>query len=365
MKPNMTCRWIVKCVRGILVAALSVLTACSPNTPTPVWDFPRQGTLSELKGSVELLAAEGGTFASAARGAVWAVNAQIRTGETGVARLTLVDGIYLRLGPNTLLTNRSLPAQWQLVLERGILWSILNGSSFTVVTPLGQVSAQGSAVAFKYDSGDPATPADDIWIIQCLRGSCQFQDGAQSISLGNLGQLTIADGGARVEQSVASRADVDEFVTNNSEALRLLVSQRTAAPAPSDTPLPGAAPTATHYPSGVTVPTPDLDAAAEEAPVMESAIAPVTPTSSPTLSPTATRTATPTKTPTATARPTRKVVPTQRPPTNTPVPPPTEPPPPPRPPKPTSPPPPPPTNPPPPPPTEPPQRTPGPTKAPA
>ncbi len=303
---------------------LSGVAACSPSTPTPGWVFPRRGVLSELTGGVEMLGADGTDFATADRGSVWDVNAQIQIGETGTARLNLVDGIYLRLGPNTLLINRSLPSQWQLDLQRGVLWGILSSRTFTVVTPLGQVTAQGTAVTLKYDSGDPATLADDVWIVQCLRASCQVKSGTQSIVLGDLGQLAIAANGTRVEQSTASKADVDDFVANNPEASRLLANQLAAAPAPSETALPvpeltalltatkRAALTATAVAKMTRASIPTLSGT----PPTATPTATVTKTPTVTATPTVTTTRTPTQTPTATPRPTRKYVP----PTYTPTP---------------------------------------------
>jgi hypothetical protein len=295
--------WFIRCT---LIVGFG-LAACTPPTPTPAWSIPRRGTLSELRGIVEIRAADGDAFANAARGSVWDVSAQIRTGADSLARLNLVDGIYLRLGPNTSLINRSLASEWQLELTQGILWSILNARSLTLVTPLGQVTAQGAAATFKYGVGDPADTADDVWVVQCLRGACQFDGGGQSISLGDLGQLTITAGGSKVEQSIASRADVDDFVSNNSEALRLLVNQRAAAPAPSETARSGPEPTATPTQRRVTVPsaTPNLTPATDTPTATASATV--------TSSATSTATATTTRTRTATARPTRKVAPTLRP----------------------------------------------------
>lgn len=311
----MTRRWIATGAGAILVLALTGVAACSPNTPTPAWAFPRRGVLSELTGAVDMLGADGTAFASTDRGALWDVNAQIRTGDSGTARLNLVDGIYLRLGPDTLLINRSLPAQWQLDLERGILWVMLNSRTLTVVTPLGQVTAQGTAITLQYDPEDPATLEDDIWVIQCLRASCQVKTDSQSILLGDLGKLSIADGGSRVEQSTASRADVDDFIANNPDASRLLVGQRSAAPEPSDTAPPELDRTATKAAALLTA-TAKARSSQQSSPMPRGSPATVTRTKTRTqtptvtVTPTATATSTPTQTRTATARPTRKFVPT-------------------------------------------------------
>ena len=266
-----------------------------------------------------MLGADDTAFADADRGSIWDVNAQIRIGDAGTARLNLVDGIYLRLGPNTLLINRSLPAQWQLDLERGVLWGILNSRTLTIRTPLGQVTAEGNAVATQYDSGDPATLADDVWSIQCLRASCQVKTDSQSILLGDLGKLTITDSGASVEQSTASRADVDDFIANNPEASRLLANQRAAAPAPSDTPPPVPQLTASKVAARTTA---TAEARSRQSTQLASNGTPATvtltktrtktrtQTLTSTVTPTATVTPTPTRTSTATARPTRVFLPT-------------------------------------------------------
>ncbi len=315
-------RRITACAGSLLVLALSGLVACSPSTPTPGWAFPRRGVLSELTGAVAMLGADGTAFADADRGSVWDVNAQIRIGDAGTARLNLVDGIYLRLGPNTLLINRSLPSEWQLDLERGVLWGILNSRTLTIRTPLGQVTAQGTVVATRYDGDDPATLADDVWSIQCLRASCQVKIDGQSILLGDLGKLTITDSGESVEQSTASRADVDDFIASNPEANRLLANQRAAAPAPSDTPPPVPQLTASKV---AAVATSTAKAKSSESTRLALNATPATVTRTKTrtqtrtqtltstVTPTATATPTPTRTSTATARPTRVFLPTYTP----------------------------------------------------
>jgi len=314
-------RWILIGLGMLPLAILLVgLSGCNTPAPAPAAGPLRVGTLSDITGTVELRTGEAGTFAIAARGDTWDVGAEIRTNEDGSARLDLADGISLRIGPNSTLTNRSVPAQWQVALLQGVLWATFYERPLTVVTGLGRVSAIGMAATFKYSPNQPGTVSDDVWTIQCLRAACQFQDSTRSISLEDLGQLTIADGGAIVAQSLASRAEVDEFIANNPAAAGLLVNQQADAPAPSNTPLAADPPQATPATNAITATTADSGTAADQASRPASEGSTGTPTATPTATPTVTLTQTATKTATATARPTSKVVPTLPLPTNTPLP---------------------------------------------
>ncbi len=295
--------WSQKLLGALLIALLSGLAACGGPTNGGT---PRHGTLGKIEGTVELRPTTSGDFVAATNGVTWDVGAQLRTGADGFVRVTLADGTLLRLGPNTLLTNNSLPNDWQFSLEHGIVWAVLYGQHIVMVTPLGQTSAGGTAVAFKYDPAAEAATSDDRWTIQCLRGNCQFQNAAQSIALTDLGQLVVADDGATLGQSSASRTDVSDFITHNSEAANSLAGVRAAAPAPSDTPSPTALP-------GVDTATPA--ALNTFPPATQPATLSATPTSSPT------RTRVLTLAPTWTSRAVQ--------PTDTAAPPPTNPPPPP------------------------------------
>ncbi len=311
----------------LLVVALSGLAACSPSTPTSTWTFPRRGTLRELTGVVEVRANTADPFSAATAGLTWDVNAQVRTGNPGSTRVSLVDGISLRLGPDTTLINQSSTDAWRLRLEQGILWSILNSRTLTVVTPLGEVELSGTAATLKYDPGEAATTDDDIWVIQCLRGSCRFLTNPESITLDDLGQLTISANGTKVEPSVASRADVDDFITNNADATRLLVNQRASAPDPSQTvdPLNSTTPTRKAAPQLAGTPataTPSPNASASVTPTRTKPTP--TTTGTPTATPTATATRTATRTVTRTPRPYIPLWTKTPTPTETPLPPPTD-----------------------------------------
>lgn len=296
----------------IVLLILLAVTACG--TPGASGTLPRLGSLSKINGSVQIRAGASGDFAEAANASVWEVGAQLLTGTESSVHITLADGTLLVAGAQTRLNNSSTPEQWLFDFESGALWMLLYGQRLTFSTLLGRVAVTGTAITLKYWAGVADTGADDVWVIYCLRGTCQFDDGSQSITLGDLDLLRVTGDGAAPTQAQASRADVDEFIALNPEAGALLSNQRANAPLPSSTPLFTSTPTPTLRPGEATA----------------------TATFTPALSPTPLTTDTPQASPTKTRPPTLvptwtsrfiAVTDTPAPPTNPPPPPPTNPPP--------------------------------------
>lgn len=297
----------------VSLVALLLLAACgSPGASGPL---PRLGSLSRIGGSVQIRMGDTGDFAEAANASVWEVGAQLKTGADSSVHISLADGTLMVAGAETRLNNASASDQWLFDFDAGVLWVLLYGQRLTFSTPLGRVSVTGTAIALKYWPGPTNESSDDVWVIYCLRGACQFEDGAQSVLLGDLDLLRVTGDGSAPTQAQASRADVDEFIAVNPEAGALLASQRANAPQPSTTPQFTGTPSPTLKPGEAT-------ATATHTPALSATAAP---TDTPPASPTKTRP--PTLVPTWTSR-FVSITDTPAPPTN-PPPQPTNPPPPP------------------------------------
>lgn len=264
-----------------LISGLA-FTACQrPPTPLPTAavDATRSATLSEIVNLVEGRAIEAGEFAPVAVGFVAGVGGAIRTGADSRARLDLNDGTILRLASLSSFTLQGLPTSseadplTQLQLVIGKLWVNLTGGALEVETPVGVATVRGSFAVFEYIDGDPANPADDILIVSCLEGNCSATNTTVSETLGNLERVILTNGGTTVTRLKLTEDDVREFLINNPEAQRMVVTLTAAVPPAT----PSVTPTATHTPT----PSP----------------LPITLTPSSTRTSTATNTATPTPTP--------------------------------------------------------------------
>src|SRR3990172_6468616 len=192
--------------RRILSAALSltlaVLTACEPAVPP----LARTATVREVINLVSARAAGEGEFTPVNDGYIFASGGQIQTGIDSRAKLVLNDGIIIRLAPVTRLTNDSPQAQWKFKLENGKVWLSLFGGALILETRLGSVTVFGNSVEFEYQPGDPADLADDVFIIQCLQGSCRFQNERADLQLNDLEQIVITNTGDTVNRLKLSSA---------------------------------------------------------------------------------------------------------------------------------------------------------------
>jgi LysM repeat protein len=271
-------------LRLCLIGGLA-LAACQRRptpSPTAVGDAARSATLSEVVNIVEGHAAEAGEFAPVAVGFVAGAGGAVRTGADSRARLDLNDGTILRLAPLSSFTLQGLPASndadplTQLQLVIGKLWVNLTGGAVEVETPIGVATVRGSFAVFEYIDGDPADLTDDILIVSCLEGNCSATNATVSETLGNLEQVILSNGGTTVTRRVLTEDDVNDFLTNNPEAGRMVVTLTAAAPSATV-----ASATSTLPPTETPTPSPP----------------PITLTPSQTHTATPTRTATPTPTP--------------------------------------------------------------------
>ncbi len=244
------------------------LAACQrPPTPPPTAasDSTRSATLSEIVNLVEGRAAEAGEFTSVAVGFVAGVGGAIRTGSESRARLDLNDGTILRLAPLSSFTLQGLPTAseadplTQLQLIIGKLWVNLTGSAVQVETPVGVATVRGSFAVFEYIDGDPAILTDDFLIVSCLEGSCRATNDTVDERLGNLEKVILSNGGKTVTRLTLTEEDVKDFLANNPEAQRMVVTLTAAAPSatlvsatPSATPTAADTPTASPLPITLT-----------------------------------------------------------------------------------------------------------------
>lgn len=248
-----------------LIGGLALAACQRPPTPLPtaVIDTTRSATLSEIINFVEGRATEASEFAQVTVGFVAGVGGAIRTGADSRARLDLNDGTILRLAPLSSFTLQGLPTSSeadplvQLQLVIGKLWVNLTGGTVEVQTPVGVATVRGSFAVFEYIDGDPANPADDILIVSCLEGNCSAANATVSETLGNLEKVILTNGGTTVTRLKLTDADVREFLANNPEAQRMVVTLTAAAPAlaaTSASATPAATATATDTPTPTPLP---------------------------------------------------------------------------------------------------------------
>jgi hypothetical protein len=209
-----------------LCLGLAALTACEP----PLTPLARSATVREAANTVTARAAGEAEFTAVNDGYLLASGGQILTEVDARAKLVLNDGIIIRLAPITLLTNNSSETQWKFRLENGKIWLSLFGGAVVVETGLGTVTMFGNSVEFEYHPGDPANPADDVFVIQCLQGTCRFQDGRSDIQLNDLEQLVVANNGDTVNRLQLSSSQLDEFIDNNPETAGILAGLKLSAP---------------------------------------------------------------------------------------------------------------------------------------
>lgn len=206
--------------------ALVVLAACEP-PPTPL---TRTATVREVTNVVMARAASDAELAAAGEGFVVGSGGQVQTEAEARAKLVLNDGIIIRLAPDTLLANDSPSTQWKFRLESGKVWISLFGGALVMDTPLGSITIFGNSVEFEFAVNDPATTADDVLTIQCLQGSCRFQDGRSDIQLNDLEQLVVTNNGESVSRLELASKQLEEFIANNPETAGILAALRLSAP---------------------------------------------------------------------------------------------------------------------------------------
>jgi hypothetical protein len=209
-----------------LALALAVLTACEP----PATPLPRSATVGDVVNVVTARAGGESEFVAVSDGYLVADGGEIKTDVDARAKLILNDGIIIRMAPVTHLINDSPAGQWKFKLPNGKIWISLFGGALILETPLGSVTVFGNSVEFEYQPGDSADLADDVFIIQCLQGSCHFQNGRADLQLNDLEQIMITHNGDTVNRLKLSSAQLDEFIANNPETAGILAGLRLSAP---------------------------------------------------------------------------------------------------------------------------------------
>jgi hypothetical protein len=212
---------------GLAALCLALLLAACEPAATPL---ARTATLRDVVNVVRARGLASEEFTAINEGYVVAPGGEVQTDTDGRVKLVLNDGILLRLAPSTLLGNDSPETRWAFRLESGKVWASLFGGALTLNTRLGSVVVFGNSVEFEFHVGDSANMADDIFIIQCLQGTCRFQDGRSDIELGDLEQLLITDNGNIVNRLQLSTVQLDEFIANNPETAGILAGLKLSAP---------------------------------------------------------------------------------------------------------------------------------------
>lgn len=242
----------------LLILLVGLLTACQrqPTPLAPVATRPaRSGTLNEIVNIVEGRAAEAQAYAPVALGYVVEAGGALRTGADSRARLDLNDGTIMRLASLTEFSISDLPAADEsqplarLQLEFGKIWASLTGGGVEVTTPVGVATVRGSFAVFEYLPGDRSKTDDDILIVSCLEGACRATNASVDERLGALEQVILTNGGTTVTRFALTDADVQDFVKNNPEALRMVATLTAIVPTATATATPSATPAQTSTPA--------------------------------------------------------------------------------------------------------------------
>lgn len=313
--------------------------APSAGTPalTPTGSDPNQryGTLSELKGVVDVRLDPNQDFTSATTGLRVFPGATVRTGEKSSIKVTFTDGSIVRLSSQTQFTLTELSGNIngnvsRFKLDFGKIWAIavsLGSGNFDVEMPVGVGAVRGTFMSAEHNT------TNNLEIVTCLEGLCSYENtnGFQDLSTG---QQTESENGAAPNAShpMDSEQLDDWSPTKVPEVLTLTPTvtpttfipthtatltrtpSRTPAPPKTATPSKTLTTTATSTASRTITPsyTPSRTLTPSNTP---------TRTNTPTASSTATITNTPTATATATATPTATSTATATPTaTNTPIP---------------------------------------------
>lgn len=255
--PTLAHRW-----QGLMILAAVLVGACqraTPPAPTST-DPARSAILTQVINNVTTRISQAEAFAQAGVGYTVSAGGEVRTGDASKARLDLSDDSIVRLAPNSNFTLQSLPnpvgadRTARLKLAIGKVWVSLFGGGLEVETPAGVATVRGSFATIEYVAGDPNTNADDILILSCLEGQCGVSNPTLSETLGNLQQVILTNGGAQVVRFALNDAAVQEFLSENPEALVMVATLTAAAPALTSTPTLPTTPTLT--PISIETPTP-------------------------------------------------------------------------------------------------------------
>jgi len=282
-------------------------TTAAPATPptlTPTASIG-QVTVAEVQNDVTARGSSGESFVAATVGYRLGQGGEAKTGDDSKARLDFSDGTILRLGSNTSFAVQSLAPSdggsllTRLKMEAGKIWASLTGGALDVETPVGVASVRGSFAVITYELRDPVSSSDDILIVDCIEGHCHIQGLNTDQDFGSLERVIIT-GAGQVTFIKLTGSAVDEFLSNNPESTRVVLTLTaaavTATPTPTETLTPSLTPTITK--------TPTLVPTRTRTPRPTSTNTRPSPTTTRTITPTRTRTSTPTITPTRTNTPT-------------------------------------------------------------
>jgi len=245
---------------GMCVWLLS-LSACLPATPvvpTAIAD-PRSAVVSEFSGVVNgrTIAAE--TLAPISVGFTLKPSGEVQTGEASRARLDLSDGALVRLGALTAFVLEDLTPLGsenvflKLQMAFGKIWVSLTGGELQVETPVGVAAVRGSFAIIQYLPNDPNNIDDDVLVLDCLEGACRAVSPIVNVQLGNLERIVI--GSQTTLRQPLTQVDVQDFIRENPESVRLAATL-TAAPPVTDTPPPTLSPSVTPTTTATETPTP-------------------------------------------------------------------------------------------------------------
>ena len=226
--------------RATILLFILFLSACAPQGPGAAAPVDLTALLSEVQGDVQARLSAAGDFAPAGDGQVLQVAGQVRTGDTGRARLDLSSGTLIRVSPSsqfTLVSNEPAPdgLTSRLRLEAGRLWIILNGGSAEVEMPSGTAAVRGSYLMVE-------VLTDGSIQVTCLEGTCQLGNQAGTVLLTDGDKAVILNAGDPPAVSRMTEQDVRDWLANNPEAALVIPATATPTPPPTLTPTPTSTP---------------------------------------------------------------------------------------------------------------------------
>lgn len=138
--------------------------------------------LDEVWGQVKVLQPESSSYVAAENGMMLEAGGQVTTLADGHARVTLPEGPYLRLSPQTSFTLRETgtapeEAATRLALHIGSLWATINGGAFEIETPSGVATANGGSMSVSYN------PASGLVRVTCLANLCRLSNAQGEVHL--------------------------------------------------------------------------------------------------------------------------------------------------------------------------------------
>ena len=207
-------------LRSLFLLVILLLVACAPQDTPAAAPADLTAELSEVKGDVQAHLSDSGGFAPAGDGLLLYVNGQVRTGESGRARLDLSSGTLVRVSPSSLFTLESNEPvrgglETRFTLDFGQMWIILNGGSAEVETPSGVASVRGSYMMVE-------VLADGSVQVTCLEGHCRLGNEAGTVNLTDGEKAVILNAGSPPVAGEMSDEDVSEWLDNNPEAILVI-----------------------------------------------------------------------------------------------------------------------------------------------